>query len=445
MLKVKQIIPLLVVIAFFTSFKNVNAAFATTIDNMPRMPVGNECIYKSRQKKDFSGAVYDFMLFIDPSYGIYRVSSNQLGLSPGSNGQNYYWNGSAWIVDTNTTGEVFDANTVNLLGPTYIDYLATCQVRAYNTASFTQGFYGLPNPYNIVTGQLYLSANWSLIPDSDGSDDLPGIIPNPDVFSITVKTVSPDTYASETWIRISYTESQSCMLYSATGTDHRILCGVHRLYRSSTNEILSIGAGPTTYYISNSSNVCGNIKTMTENLYDGGGNLACAKPMKTIDAIMPGYTPIEWIAPEADWGILNPLKDVFETMFGLLDTIMAFFYDTMKTVLGFFLPDTYLVQNFFNAQYRSWGEELKIDDVTFIASKISTDFSDGFIARGSYNPDITLSSYHGLTNVKVLDIANFKTYVYNNTMMMSLLVFVLIAATTTGIFSLIKSIITWNG
>jgi len=158
-----------------------------------------------------------------------------------------------------------------------------------------------------------------------------------------------------------------------------------------------------------------------------------------IDTILPGYTPIGWTPPVESWGVLEPLKDVFQIVFDTMDKVFEFFYDLTRSVVGFFLPDVYAFENFFISIYRSFVLKFRVNDIVSLVQSISTDFSNGWLNYSNYDPDVTID-YRGNNNIKVLNVSAFKTYVFNSPLMVGLIQFSLIAIVVVGVYKLIDNI-----
>lgn len=420
------ILSILIFSLVFLNNNKVQAAFISSIENAPRTKGTNECMMKVRATRNgINGAVYDHIYYFLGGSGqanYLRASSQRLGIwQDPSYVETYYYNGTNWIADTNTTMDGWDVNTVNMVGPTYADFLSTCAIGGFSNYTLGDWWYGLPNTYAIRTGQLAFNANWALVPDLIGDDEVGGIIINPYLFQITFSTVNPDIHKDEVWVRASYKESNSCIIYSATSTDHRLLCGIHRLNieSASTTEYLT---STTTYYISSTSNICQNIKSSTEDLVDGSGEVVCYKPNKVIDSLMPsdGLPPFD--SSDKDWGAFNWLRGPYDDVMNFFVRISNSAYKLTKNILGFLIPNAYDLQNFFSSMYRTWTEQFNINDIIFVIDFFRTSYSNGY-ANTSYNPNLPLTMYGNTTTI---NLSSFKTLIFSNSLISNIVQFSMI-------------------
>jgi len=103
----------------------------------------------------------------------------------------------------------------------------------------------------------------------------------------------------------------------------------------------------------------------------------------------------------------------------LIINISNKFYLTLKSILGFILPDMYSIQNFFSSQYRSWATQLGIDQLLFFIHKIEADTINGFNST-SYDPDYTLPLFG--SNIEI-ELSGMKTAIDNNTLLSNILIY----------------------
>lgn len=435
----KLLLTFVVVLGFLLFPSVVHGAFTTAEDNVPREPVAGECLVKWRGAKNGSGS-YDMFMYktINPdTFNVLRVSSNSLGFYYTGTYTVYYWNGSAWAVDSDSTMDKF-LSTVNFSTSPYTEFLSTCDVRGYSTYTLTSGAHGLPNPWTTTSGELEFPANWMTFYPIPPWENNQG-----DWLShhITFKTISPDSRSDRDHLRVGF-DDNNCYIYSAGASEHYLRCVTFfYLYDPQVDYGgAQVIESTTSFKISDTTDICGNILASDTPILDGSGDLACNMPTNPIDDIMPPYTGIGWEIPEDDWGTFEFLKDIFKTLFDFFDTSIGFFYTTIRNIVDFFIPDMYMISDFFTTQYNIAVDTFQIQAISQNLEGMFESFIDG-IGNSSYSPNISIT-FHG-TTTDILDLDAFKT-LYNSSALKGVVTFSLVALCMLQIVSLIRNIISYK-
>jgi len=413
-------------------------AYGTPHLDLPRQPE-NECVIHYWHNTGTSTGS-EILLYADKATTYHDAlkltfqSGNKLvpNLAVYSSGANdlYTHDGADWGIYT-SAGSYFY---------TYIDpstalsgnVLSTCDL-VFDPLGSSTNFSGNYNSLGTVTpNQLLLSANWNVGGDFSG-DPISGT--NGAVFTITFFTVSPDEYHDEPYISVSGNNANICHINSVDTDEHYLVCeSGSRLYVPSTNtsEVL---ASETSFLISNTTSICSGILSSSMDIKFDDDSLACIKPSTVIDTLLPNSSIPEWVIPGDDWGILNPLKNVIDFFINtvFIGTVNKA-YSVVRTVVDFFIPDFYLAQNFMIANYHNFVLKTNVNQVSRFFQDISETFNYGYTQA---SPDMSVTvNYHGMSNIKILNLNTFKTAFANSTMQ-SLIAFYLIYLIVIGIYNFI--------
>jgi len=342
----------------------------------------------------------------------------------------YTWDGSAYVPYTGASTFFYSYidNSASLATST----LSTCDLIFDPLGSSTNlsTLYG--NIGTVVPNQMLLMANWNVGGDFSG-EPVGGL--NGSVFSITFKTVSPDTHASETYLSVSGDNGDFCYIDSVDVDEHYLVCETgSSLYIPSTNTRSDL-VSDTSFLISNSTTICGNILSSSMDIKFDDDSVACVKPSQVIDTILPDGSIPTWTIPGDDWGIFNFAKDVIDFFINtvFIGTVNKA-YQTLRAVLDFFLPDFYLIQNFLIANYHNLVLKTNVNQISRFFSDLSETFNFGY-AEASPDMSVTVN-YHGMSNIKILNLNTFKS-AFQSSIMQTFLVFYLTYLVIIGIYNFI--------